>query len=123
MKQTSHRQSLGKYGESLAADYLERHGYHIILRNFKARYGEIDIIAQKGSILVFVEVKTRMGRKYGVPEEAVTPRKIHEVTLTAEYYYLLNPHLPKSHRIDVIAIELNPDKTIKDFHHIENITQ
>jgi len=126
MKQSihpNHKQSLGKYGEDLASDYLVRHGYHLIQRNFKARYGEIDIIAMKNSILVFIEVKTRIGKKYGIPEEAVTQRKIHEVTLTAEYYYLLNPQLPKAHRVDVIAIELFPDKTIKDLRHIENITQ
>ena len=126
MKQSihpNHKQSLGKYGEDLASDYLVRHGYHLIRRNFKARYGEIDIIAMKNSILVFIEVKTRIGKKYGIPEEAVTQRKIHEVTLTAEYYYLLNPQLPKAHRVDVIAIELFPDKTIKDLRHIENITQ
>ena len=123
MKQSCHRQSLGKYGEDLASDYLIGHGYSLIQRNFKARYGEIDIIAQKNSVLVFIEVKTRMGKKYGTPEEAVTKRKIHEVTMTSEYYYLLNPQLPKAHRIDVIAIELFPDKTIKDLRHIENITQ
>jgi putative endonuclease len=123
MKQSPHRQSLGKYGEDLAADYLIGHGYHLIQRNFKARYGEIDIIAMKNPILVFIEVKTRMGKKYGTPEEAVTRRKIHEVTVTAEYYYLLHPGLPKAHRIDVIAIELFSDKSIKDLRHIENITQ
>jgi len=123
MKQLPHRQSLGKYGEDLAADYLQCHGYHLIQRNFKARYGEIDIIAKKNSILVFIEVKTRIGKKYGIPEEAVTRRKIHEVTVTAEYYYLLNPQFPKAHRIDVIAIELFPDKTIQDLRHIQNVTQ
>jgi len=126
MKQSispSHKQNLGKYGEDIAADYLIGHGYHLIQRNFKARYGEIDIIAQKNSILVFIEVKTRIGKKYGTPEEAVTKRKIHEVTVTAEYFYLLNSNLPKAHRIDVIAIELFPDKTIQDLRHIKNITQ
>jgi len=123
MKQSLQKKHLGNLGETIAADYLVKHGYHIIERNFKARYGEIDIIAQKQGILVFIEVKTRIGNTYGLPEEAVTKRKIREVTLTAQYYYLLNPQLPTSHRIDVIALELNPDKTIKDLRHIENITQ
>jgi putative endonuclease len=123
MKQSLQKKHLGNLGETIAAEYLEKHGYHLIERNFKARYGEIDIIAQKQGILVFIEVKTRIGNAYGLPEEAVTKRKIREVTLTAQYYYLLNPQLPTSHRIDVIALELNPDKTIKDLRHIENITQ
>jgi putative endonuclease len=122
-QQSSHRPNLGKYGESLAAEYLEKHGYRIIEQNFKARYGEIDIISQKDRILVFIEVKTRIGKKYGLPEEAVTKRKIREVVITAEYYSLLHPNTPKSHRIDVIAIELFTDRTIKDLRHIENITQ
>jgi len=123
MKPLPHRQNLGNYGEILAAEYLTKRGYRLIDRNFKARYGEIDIIAITNDILVFVEVKTRIGNKYGTPEEAVTQRKIHEVIVTAQYFALLHPELPKSHRIDVIAIELFPDKTIKDLRHIENSTQ
>jgi len=121
--QPNHKQSLGKYGEDLAASYLQTKGYTIIKRNFKARYGEIDIIARNDSTLIYVEVKTRIGKKYGLPEEAVTKRKIHEVTVTSEFYTMLHPYLPKSRRIDVIAIELYPDKTMKDLRHIENITQ
>ncbi|HCM82095.1 MAG: hypothetical protein UW37_C0008G0022 [Candidatus Gottesmanbacteria bacterium GW2011_GWA2_44_17] len=121
--QACHKQNLGKHGESLACDYLEKHGYGIIDRNFKARYGEIDIIATKDKILVFIEVKTRINQKYGSPEEAVTPRKIKEVIATAAYYSLLHSDLPTSHRIDVIAIQLFPDRTIQDLRHIENITQ
>lgn len=122
-QQENHRQTLGKLGETIASEYLVDHGYTLIERNFKARYGEIDLIVSKNNILVFVEVKTRIGKKYGIPEEAVTSRKIHEVLITSEYYALLHPELPTSHRIDVIAIELFPDKTIQDLRHIENITQ
>ncbi len=113
---------LGKIGEDLASSYLSKHGYTIIERNFKARYGEIDIIALSGSILVFIEVKTRIGRQFGLPEEAVTPRKIHEVVKTAEFYKVLHPELPESLRLDVIGIELNSDETLKYFNHIQNVT-
>jgi len=121
--EAGHKQTLGKYGENLAAEYLEKHGYRIIDRNFKARYGELDIITTKDNQLIFVEVKTRIGKKFGTPEESVTKRKIQEVVATAAYYYLLHPSLPTSHRIDVIAIQLFPDKTIQDLRHIKNITQ
>ncbi len=113
---------LGKIGEDLASSYLSGHGYRIIERNFKARYGEIDIIALSGSILVFIEVKTRIGRQFGSPEEAVTPRKIREVVKTSEFYKVLHPELPESLRLDVIGIELNSDETLKYFNHIQNIT-
>ena len=116
------RQRLGKIGEDFAAEYLLKHGYRIIERNFKARYGEIDIIALSGSTLVFIEVKTRIGREFGLPEEAVTPRKIREVVKTAGYYKVFHHELPESLRLDVIGIELNPDETLKYFNHIENVT-
>lgn len=121
MKQLA-RQLLGKKGEDLAAKYLEDHGYTIIARNFKARYGELDIIATEGSTLVFIEVKTRIGRKFGLPEEAVTPRKLREVIQTAQYFKLLHPELPDSLRIDVIGIELTEFEETKYFNHLRNVT-
>lgn len=117
-----HKKRLGTIGENLACEYLVNHHYTIIERNFRKRYGELDIIAVKDKILIVVEVKTRIGRKFGLPEESVTPRKLHEVTQTAAYYKLLHPELPDRMRIDVIAIELDRDETLKAFRHIENVT-
>lgn len=122
MKPPHHKQLLGKTGENFAASYLQRHGFKILERNFKARYGEIDIIALDGDILVFVEVKTRLDEMFGKPEEAVTPWKLHEVVKTAQYYKLLRPELPDAMRIDVIGIELDLDGTLKYFNHIPNVT-
>jgi putative endonuclease len=118
-----YKNNLGIFGEDFASSYLQGKGYTIIGRNFKARYGEIDIIAMKDNILVFVEVKTRTGTQFGLPEEAVTKRKIHEVVETAQYYCLLHPDVPKAQRIDVIAILLSHDRSVMDIKHIENITQ
>lgn len=116
-----HRQLLGKQGEDIAASYLVRQGYHLIQRNFKARYGELDIIATHHQTLVIVEVKTRIDREFGLPEEAVTPRKVREVVKTAEYYKLLHPELPDLMRLDVIAIQLTGDR-VSYFNHIQNVT-
>lgn len=113
---------LGKIGEDLACQYLISHKYKILERNFQKRYGELDVITLKDNILVFVEVKTRIGRKFGLPEEAVTPRKLSEIKQTAYYYKLLHPELPDAMQIDVIAIELEVDETVKEFRHIENVT-
>lgn len=118
----SHKKHLGKIGEDFACEYLLRHHYTIIERNFQKRYGELDIIAIKGKTVIFVEVKTRTGRYFGLPEESVTPRKLREVIQTAAYYKLLHPELPESLQIDVIAIELETDETMKAFRHIENVT-
>jgi uncharacterized protein (TIGR00252 family) len=120
--QPRHRQLLGKRGEDLAVSYLQKHGFRIIERNFKVRYGEIDIVSVVGDILVFVEVKTRIGEKFGKPEEAVTPRKLREVIQTAEYYKMCHDGLPDAMRIDVIGIELTPEGDIVSFNHIQSIT-
>ena len=121
MKPQSNRQQLGKFGEDFATSYLRREGYAIIHRNFKARYGEIDIIALYGEITVFVEVKTRSDRSFGSPEEAVTPRKLHEVVETADFFMSIHKELPRSMRIDVIAIETDGTKVLS-FNHIQNVT-
>lgn len=122
MKPLPHRQQLGKTGEILAARYLKNHGYRLLESNFKARWGELDIIALHEQTLVFVEVKTRIGRAFGTPEEAITPWKLREVIRTAQFYKSLHPELPESMRIDVIGIELNSDYTLKFFNHLPNVT-
>lgn len=98
---------VGFIGEQAAASYLLSKQFRILERNFKARYGEIDIVAREGNTLVFVEVKTRCTDSYGSPEMSVTPRKLREVIQTAQYYVLLHPEIPDM-RIDVVAIMLDP---------------
>lgn len=122
MKLAQHKQLLGKIGEDLASSYLSRKGYTIIDRNFKARYGEIDLICIHDNTLVFVEVKTRIGQTYGKPEESVTTKKLAEVVKTAQYYVVTHSNLPEAQRIDVIAIEMATDNVIVAFRHIESVT-
>ncbi len=115
-------QILGQKGEEIAANYLTSHGYRLVTRNFKARYGEIDLIALDHGALVFVEVKTRVGRQFGLPEEAVTPRKLNEVIQTSKYFKHLHPELPESLRIDVIGIELDGSDKVVYFNHLISVT-
>jgi len=96
----------GNLGEDLAVRYLQKHGYKILDRNFHCRFGEIDIIAQDGQTLVFVEVKTRWSKKFGEPQEAVTFRKLKSIIKTGQYFKLLHPKLPEDLRIDVVAIDI-----------------
>ncbi len=76
----------GQRGEALALRYLERRGYEVLERNYRTRYGEIDLVVRRGTTLVFVEVKSRRGTAFGEPLEAVTPRKQEQVRLMAEQY-------------------------------------
>lgn len=106
-KNIRNTRNYGKIGEDYAIWLLEKNGYEILERNFRSKFGEIDIIAKKTSdTLVFVEVKTRWSKRYGLPQEAVTPRKIYKIKRVGEYYSLTHPYLPKKLRIDVVAINI-----------------
>lgn len=111
----------GKYGEDLAVKFLQDQGYKILARNFRSHFGEIDIIGLDGGILVFIEVKTRWNEAFGLPEEAITPRKIRSIARTGDYYKLLNPQLPGSLRIDAVVIEIDEQK-LKRIELIKNLT-
>ena len=73
---------LGNFGERVAASHLESKGYEILERNYATREGEVDLIAQRGDELVFVEVRSRQGRSFGTPEESITGRKAAHVPAT-----------------------------------------
>jgi len=102
----------GKRAEDYAVKLLTQKGYKIIDRNFRSRFGEIDVIGLKDNVLVFVEVKARWSSKFGKPEEAVTPQKLWKIGRTGEYYSLLHPDLTKKLRIDVVALEIENGKVI-----------
>lgn len=99
-------QSLGREGERAAEKYLRGLGYKILARNFRTRFGEVDIVARDGDCLVFVEVKTRSGSGYGLPEEAVTRDKQRHLIRAAQIY-LSQKKMPNVlWRIDVVALVL-----------------
>lgn len=114
------RKEIGAIGEKLAADYLKKRGYKIIQRNFRCREGEIDIIAQKGECLVFVEVRTKRNIAFGTPEESVTLAKREKLISLANTYLQSYDNPPLSWRIDVVAVELGPNNKVSRLEHIEN---
>lgn len=101
-----HNQRVGKWGEEIAAEYLVSRGYEILTRNARTPYGEIDIIARQGDVIIFVEVKTLTSSKNFFPEQNVTARKREHMLACAEHYAAENgiDHW----QIDVIAIEGKP---------------
>lgn len=109
---TLSQQALGQRGEDAAAGLLQARGYRILARNFRCRWGEIDIVAEEGGYLVFVEVKTRSGRGFGAPAEAVDPRKRQRLRRVAERYlyycYCRGPRgrggEPPPCRFDVVTV-------------------
>ncbi len=101
------KRDLGKKGEAIAASLLQSRGYEILARNFRSRFGEVDIVALDEGTLVFVEVKTRWSKEYGKPEEAVGPGKIRSITKVGQYYRATHKDLPEAERIDLVAIEMD----------------
>lgn len=110
---SNHNLSIGKIGEDTAAEYIENHGYRIIDRNYTSRWGEIDIISEKDGVLVFVEVKTKIGDKYGAPWESVTFYKYQKLKRSIQYYITSNKLNYRKCRIDVCGVLLNPDLTVE----------
>ena len=99
------RQTLGKSGEDLAAAELERLGYAVLARRYRTNHGEIDIIAQDGDTLVFVEVKSRTSADCGTAAEAVTRDKQRRLASMAADYLARNNLSDVPCRFDVIAID------------------
>ena len=97
---------LGRQGEEIACRYLTRQGYRILVRNYRTRLGEVDIIAEQGGTLVFVEVKTRRGRTCGHPFEAVTPAKCRQISRVALLYLAETGREKQAARFDVVAVSL-----------------
>ena len=108
----------GKKGEAVAAKFLKKNGYKILAKNYRKPYGEIDIIAQKGENVAFVEVKTRKNDLYGTPSEFVTAKKQTRIKKAA-YTYIQENELDKEFTFDIIEVYLDRGKTEK-INHIIN---
>jgi putative endonuclease len=121
----NHKSYIGKLGEDIACDYLINRGYKIIERNYREKWGELDIIAKDPeNILVFVEVKTIRQLPNAVaelqPEDNLTAAKLKKLQRTASMYAGFNENLVDENRgwrIDLVAVALPGNKVV----HYENI--
>ena len=100
-----HAKEFGKAAEEDAAKFLSEKGYKILERNYRSRFGEIDIIAKDGDVTVFVEVKARRNDNKGTSLSAVTPAKQKKISLTAIFYMKVNNILGQRVRFDVVAMD------------------
>lgn len=109
----------GKLGETIACEYLKKHGYKIITKNWHySKNAEIDIVAEDNSTLVFIEVKTRKSLDYGHPFEAIDRKKLEKIHLAILGYLASLNKKYKSYRLDGIAITGLESPVIE---HIKNI--
>jgi len=108
---TQERLTLGRQGELLAREYLQKQGYQVVAENFRTKLGEIDLVARHGRTLVFVEVKTRSSPTHGHPFEAVTPRKQAQLSRVAQEYLSREGGCDQLARFDVIGVTITPAGT------------
>ena len=109
---------IGLLGETKCVSYLKWHGYEIVEQNFQSRFGEIDIIARKKDVLVFVEVKSRDEKSIAEPKEFVTYSKQTKIIGTAEIF-LMKYHLDCQVRFDVMEVYIK-NKKVDNINHIIN---
>jgi putative endonuclease len=112
------RKQTGRQGEEIAALYLAQKGYQIIQRNWRCPLGELDIIMRDGPTLVFVEVRTRRGQRFGLAEESITPAKQKRLIELAQSYLQETAAQHQAWRIDVAAVQLGSGSP--QINHIEN---
>lgn len=109
----SAKQIRGNWAEEYVAEYLSRIGWEILARQFRTRFGEIDLVAKDPEgTWVFVEVKARRSHRFGTPEEAVTPHKMRKIIRTLHAYLGGLRATNIAYRIDVVALDMFPNKPI-----------
>ena len=109
----------GIWGEAQVANYLRAHGYQLLAHSYRCRYGEIDLIARKGKVLCFVEVKTRANLDYGLPREYVTAGKQEKLRKTAAFY-LSAQELDCPTRFDVAEVYRGADGEAARITYMKN---
>ncbi len=111
---------IGDFGEKAAAEYLEENDYEILERNFRLKFGEIDIIAEKNDCIVFVEVKTRRDNIFGEPSQYVDYKKQNHIKNAAAVYTNIEYTDMRFDVIEVFYAEKNGKFYVKELRHIEN---
>ena len=120
MAKDNGRRALGELGERLAAEHLTAKGYRIRERNFRTAAGEIDIVAEAGGVLAFVEVRCRRGSAMGTAAESLSLAKQRRMVEMAEAYGQARDELPEQWRIDLIAIDFESGGRLVLLVHYEN---
>lgn len=112
------KKSKGDYGEDLAVNFLRKKGYKILERNFRTRFGEIDIVCEYRGEIVIVEVRAKSGAYFGSPEESITEQKKNKLKMMAHFFEQEKKIFYKNIRVDGVFIEFGEKNKIR---HMENI--
>ncbi len=111
--------TIGRKGEQLAAEFLMKKGFEIVVRNYRYKHAEIDLIIKRDDWLIFVEVKARSSNDFGEPEEFVDARKVNKIFDAAEeYIYTTDWH---GHiRFDIVSVKLGKEPVVELFEDAIN---
>ncbi len=113
--------TIGKIGENLAAKYLEKNGFKILQRNWQAKFGEIDIIAQKDNTTYFIEIKTQYKSSKTSPIDEITPRKIAKLKSLVKFYASTHPKIFKKLMLSGVCIVLDKNQKNHAIKWINNL--
>lgn len=114
---TIQRRLLGKAGEDAATIYLRKKGYQILERNYRTRFGEIDIICKKGETIIFVEVRSKRGNRFGSGAESVNWNKQQKIRMVAQFYLNHKRLFNSPIQFDVIDIQFEPKIHLRHIEH------
>ena len=122
MKQENYNK--GKIGETIAREYLEAKGFNIIDQNYHNDLGEIDLIATEGNFIVFVEVKMKIGDKFGIPEDMISKGKLWKIKRVAEIWLMQNEKFKRQfpqQRIDAVCMIFDEDIKMISLNYYDNV--
>ena len=117
------RRRAGRLGEEAARRHLEAAGYRILTANYRAGRGEIDLVAEEGDHLVFVEVRAKTGRSHGTPAESITAAKRRRMVEAAQRYMEEEGQWGRPWRIDVVAVQLDPQGQVRHLEVLVNAVE
>ena len=117
----NYRQTIGKFGERLAKNYLIKHGYRILNCNLKLSFTEIDMVAKKEKIMIFIEVRTRISKIYGPAEESFTPKKMNNFKKAIELFLEKKDFKDNDFRADLITIDIDKTRGLAKIKHYKDI--
>ena len=117
------RTEFGQWAESNVAQYLKQKGYEILGRNYQKKWGEIDIIAEKNGVLIFVEVKANKKEIVGFePERRVSPEKLRRMNRAIQTYLAYKKYdTDREWQVDVVSLTLDRDRGVARIKHFKNI--
>jgi putative endonuclease len=111
---------IGTYGENIAIEYLLNKGYKFIAKNFRSKFGEIDIIVKEKDCICFVEVKTRYNKNFGFPSQSVSYNKQRRIKKTSLLFVNKEKLFNLNLRYDVVEVYLNYNDDSYIINHLEN---